>query len=61
MRAEWKPTPNPDLRKPAKAEIPGRHLLAEDLFNGSNTLLVQHEGETYTLRRTRNGKLILTK
>ncbi|MCH9638276.1 MAG: hemin uptake protein HemP [Betaproteobacteria bacterium] len=31
------------------------------LFVNGDVLLIQHRGEQYLLRRTRNGKLILTK
>ena len=31
------------------------------LFRGSELLLIEHEGKTYTLRQTRQGKLILNK
>lgn len=32
-----------------------------DLFRGHQEVLIQHDGETYRLRLTRNGKLILHK
>lgn len=39
-----------------------RLLDSTQLFNrGSNEVLIQHQGEMYRLRLTRNGKLILTK
>jgi len=31
------------------------------LFRGGDVLLIEHGEETYTLRRTRQGKLLLTK
>ncbi len=31
------------------------------LFESGDVVLIQHQGEQYRLRRTRNGKLILTK
>ena len=31
------------------------------LFGNAEVLLIEHRGLTYTLRKTRNGKLILTK
>lgn len=34
---------------------------SRSLFHDDNRVWIQHEGETYQLRRTRNGKLILTK
>ena len=33
----------------------------DTLFENGNVVLIQHQGEQYRLRRTRNGKLILTK
>lgn len=36
-------------------------ITSDRLFAGSNVLLIQHKGEQYQLRLTRNGKLILTK
>lgn len=33
----------------------------ELLFKRGDVVLIQHQGEQYRLRRTRNGKLILTK
>lgn len=34
---------------------------SQQLLNGSREILITHEEETYRLRLTRNGKLILTK
>jgi len=34
---------------------------SESLFGTAETLQIDHEGHVYTLRKTRNGKLILTK
>jgi hemin uptake protein HemP len=38
-----------------------RKLTSRDLFGGGNELHIEHNGEIYTLRQTRQGKLILTK
>ena len=38
-----------------------RAVASEDLFQGQRELLIEHAGETYRLRLTRNGKLILNK
>jgi hemin uptake protein HemP len=38
-----------------------RCVNSEQLFAGSRELLIEHAGERYILRCTRNGKLILTK
>jgi hemin uptake protein HemP len=48
---------------PAKAtdEHTVREVRSEDLFNGSNVVLIRHADAIYTLRHTSNGKLILTK
>ncbi len=34
---------------------------ADHLFQGRQEILIDHKGETYRLRITKNGKLILTK
>lgn len=34
---------------------------SETLLRGRREVLIRHAGETYRLRHTRNGKLILTK
>lgn len=36
-------------------------IVAADLLRGRKTIHIQHGGETYVLRVTRSGKLILTK
>lgn len=38
-----------------------RTLASEALLNGQREVLIEHDGEIYSLRHTRNGKLILTK
>lgn len=38
-----------------------RSVDSEHLFSGAETLRILHQGVTYTLRKTRNGKLILNK
>ena len=51
----------------ALASAAGAHLPAQDsisathLFQGRQEIQIVHHGETYRLRITRNGKLILTK
>jgi hemin uptake protein HemP len=40
---------------------PPRPLESAALFGSLNEILIAHHGETYRLRRTRQGKLILTK
>lgn len=51
---------------PAGAPAPGKYdapapLNSNELFQRRQEVVIQHEGELYRLRRTRNGKLILTK
>ena len=36
-------------------------IRSDSLFLRGDEVLIQHQGEHYRLRRTRNGKLILTK
>ena len=36
-------------------------ISSDSLFSGGNILLIEHNGIDYVLRKTRNGKLILTK
>ena len=43
------------------AEISNNHISSEVLFNDVNVVTIQHGDRTYFLRKTRNGKLILTK
>ncbi|WP_292977135.1 hemin uptake protein HemP [Nitrosomonas sp.] len=43
------------------ASFPIKLISSEDLFGNSNQILIQHQGEQYHLRLTRNNKLILTK
>ena len=43
------------------AAVVRRQLASRDLLGGGNELHIEHNGEIYTLRQTRQGKLILTK
>lgn len=38
-----------------------REVRSEDLFAGAPVVFIRHADAVYTLRRTSNGKLILTK
>ena len=38
-----------------------RIIDSNTLFTNGDVVFIQHQGEQYSLRRTRNGKLILTK
>jgi hemin uptake protein HemP len=54
-----------------KSESPGRNMPeasmesqrinSATLFSAGDVVLIHHQGTVYTLRKTRNGKLILTK
>jgi hemin uptake protein HemP len=46
----------PPAKSPALPKIQSR-----DLLQGGNLLLIEHGGEHYYLRMTRNNRLILTK
>ena len=49
--------PSAPLPAPAALQV----LDSAALFGGRDEVLIVHGGETYRLRRTRQGKLILTK
>jgi hemin uptake protein HemP len=49
------------LAKPGQRPCPQDAIPADLLFKGNQEILIAHNGETYRLRITRNGKLILTK
>lgn len=38
-----------------------RRISSSQLFNGGNQVIIEHKGQDYLLRETRQGKLILTK
>ena len=38
-----------------------RSIYSDTLFSQGDEVFIQHQGAEYRLRRTRNGKLILTK
>ncbi|MBS0483708.1 MAG: hemin uptake protein HemP [Proteobacteria bacterium] len=40
---------------------PGTGIDSDSLFKNGDVVLILHRGEQYSLRRTRNGKLILNK
>ncbi|MGE8355836.1 MAG: hemin uptake protein HemP [Microvirgula sp.] len=52
--------PPPTPPAPASRPEPPR-LQSRELFGSRNEILIEHQGETYRLRLTRNDKLILTK
>ncbi|MGB0956258.1 MAG: hemin uptake protein HemP [Panacagrimonas sp.] len=50
------------LPRPRIAQVPSRTRLHSDqLFAHGNELIIEHRGEEYRLRLTRNDKLILNK
>jgi hemin uptake protein HemP len=46
---------------PAPAATPTRTVRSSDLLGDARVLRIEHNGEIYVLRITRNGRLILTK
>jgi hemin uptake protein HemP len=54
--AASRPPVEPRLQMPSQVGIP-----ADLLFQGSQEILINHHGEIYRLRITKNSKLILTK
>ncbi|MBB3522102.1 hemin uptake protein HemP [Rhizobium sp. BK456] len=48
---------------PLPSEPAAQHRILEsaDLFRGANEIMIRHEGVTYRLKITRQGKLILNK
>lgn len=55
-RALQRPTPD---ASGGSSEV--RTVTARDLLGARGIVRIEHEGETYTLRVTRNNRLILTK
>lgn len=52
--------PQPIQPTPSRQPAPGA-VLATDLLRDRQVLVIEHAGERYLLRLTKNGKLILTK
>jgi hemin uptake protein HemP len=50
----------PTPAKPPELQ-PARAIDSQSLFGAARQLLIVHQGETYKLQITRQGKLILTK
>lgn len=55
------PVPTIPRQNPPPATGTPSPLESAALFGGRDEILIAHGGETYRLRRTRQGKLILTK
>jgi hemin uptake protein HemP len=53
--------PAPDARTGRGADAEIRTIGARELLGARGILRIEHEGELYTLRVTRNNRLILTK
>jgi hemin uptake protein HemP len=50
-----------DTKRPVSQASPSKTLDSATLFDGKSEVLINHRGETYRLRITRQDKLILTK
>lgn len=46
--------------KPGRPPRRPRRMTSAELFGGARELVIEHDGRTYQLRITQNGKLILT-
>ncbi len=44
-----------------RASTESQRINSATLFSAGDVVLIHHQGTVYTLRKTRNGKLILTK
>ena len=62
MVSDKKDTPGdpPGVREEPVTTQDGR-FDSQTLFGDAELILIEHHGETYILRKTRQGKLILTK
>ncbi|AKC69635.1 hypothetical protein MB84_09295 [Pandoraea oxalativorans] len=52
---------SPAAEKSATSQTTGRVLTSDHLLQGTQCVNILHNGQTYRLRATRYGKLILTK
>lgn len=55
------PTLSLQSRTHASRSAPQPRLKSQDLFRGTHELIIEHQGQEYRLRLTRNDKLILNK
>jgi hemin uptake protein HemP len=53
--------PDSPTEQTGKIPHPPRRMRSEEILHGELEVLIDHQGETYRLRQTRNGKLILQK
>lgn len=57
-----RPSPcSPETLVPVRQTGSLRQISSADLLGNSDALAIRHQGESYFLRKTRAGKLILTK
>ena len=61
MSTTGEPKPERVADDSENAHRHSRSIDSQDLFGGAEILQIQHHGVIYTLRKTRNGKLILNK
>lgn len=61
--ADFDPNSPPPRPEPGAIPVPEGtvSISSRELLQGAREVLIDHEGETYRLRLTRNGKLILHK
>lgn len=55
------PTTPPESTGSSAAGTSPPRIESEDIFKGTNTVEIEHAGQRYLLRITRENKLILTK
>lgn len=55
-----KPSPFANPQTAAAPVTPARRVSSQSLLDGSNEIIIEHQGRDYRLRLTQNGKLILT-
>jgi hemin uptake protein HemP len=55
------PMPRPVATDNARTAAAPKQVTSGALFAGAQELRIEHHGQEYRLRETRNGKLILTK
>ncbi len=60
MQTAHTPSIRPPV-EPGMRTLPSGAIPTDFLFQGNQEILINHKGEHYRLRITRNGKLILTK
>ncbi|WP_439536624.1 hemin uptake protein HemP [Methyloversatilis sp.] len=61
MNTPASPLPQTPANAPAASSNPSPTLDSAQLLGGRKQVAINHGGELYSLRLTRNGKLILTK